>query len=383
MIRTRGRRLVSRLEALERVYDTRGPRVFRVIFEYGGEPTIVTIFRDENRTEIIEPPPPDDDPDEFYGAGESTEALDVAPAPQPADETPSSFPVGANASLSIRRGTACRAHSPTRSRNGLRPFRAARVSKRSSHAIPHRGDLRHTRTSRARETEPQPKRPAPLPSRARQQAVQSCHTTPREPTSCEDLASSRTQPAAETTRAPSEPRASASGPVMPCHTVGTYVTRRPRKLAKLSRSRNGLRPFRAARVSKRSSHAIPHRGDLRHTRTSRARETEPQPKRPAPLPSRARQQAVQSCHTTPREPTSCEDLASSRNRAAAVSPPGPPPRTEQSRARQGAGLRPRLCAVMFSKLTVELASETWVRCGISGATRLPTAVSRPLPRCRQ
>ena len=60
MIRTRGRRLVSRLEGLERVYDTQGPRVLRVIFEYGGEPTIVTIFRDENRTEIIEPPPPDD-----------------------------------------------------------------------------------------------------------------------------------------------------------------------------------------------------------------------------------------------------------------------------------------------------------------------------------
>ena len=68
MIRTRGRRLVSRLEALERVYDTRRPRVFRVIFEYGGEPTIITYFRDENRTEIIEPPPPDDDPDDFYGA---------------------------------------------------------------------------------------------------------------------------------------------------------------------------------------------------------------------------------------------------------------------------------------------------------------------------
>ena len=156
MIRTRGRRLVSRLEALERVYDTRGPRVFRVIFEYGGEPTIVTIFRDENRTEIIEPPPPDDDPDEFYGACESTETLNVAPAPQPADETPSSFPVGANASLSAGRGTACRAHNPTRSRNDPRPFRAARVSKRSSHAIPHRGDLRHTKTSQARETEPQP-----------------------------------------------------------------------------------------------------------------------------------------------------------------------------------------------------------------------------------
>ena len=152
MIRTRGRRLVSRLEALERVYDTRGPRVFRVIFEYGGEPTIVTIFRDENRTEIIEPPPPDDDPDEFYGAFDSTETLDVSPAPQPDDETPSSFPVGAR------------------------------------HAVP------------------------------------------------------TTQPAVETTRAPSEPRASASGPVIPCHTVGTYVTRRPRKLAKLSRSRQPAGP---------------------------------------------------------------------------------------------------------------------------------------------
>ncbi len=84
MIRTRGRRLVSRLEALERICDTWGPRVFRVIFEYGGEPTIVTIFRDENRTEIIEPPPPDDDPDEFFGPGESTtEPL----LPQPYDET--------------------------------------------------------------------------------------------------------------------------------------------------------------------------------------------------------------------------------------------------------------------------------------------------------
>ena len=150
MVRTRGRRLVSRLEALERVYDTRGPRVFRVIFEYGGEPTIVTIFRDENRTEITEPPPPDDDPDEFYGACESTEELDVAPAPQPDDETPSSFPVGANASLSIRRGTACRAHSPTRSRNGLRPFRVVRISKRSGNAVPHRGNLRHAKTSQAR-----------------------------------------------------------------------------------------------------------------------------------------------------------------------------------------------------------------------------------------
>ena len=160
MIRTRGRRLVSRLEALEHVYDTRGPRVFRVIFEYGGEPTIVTIFRDENRTEIIEPPPPDDDPDEFYGACE--EAHPVAPALQPDDETPSSFPVGANASLSIRRGTACRAHNPTRSRNDPRPFRAA--------------------------------------------------------------------------------RASASGPVMPYHTAGTYVMRRPRELAKLSRSRQAAGP---------------------------------------------------------------------------------------------------------------------------------------------
>ena len=224
MIRTRGRRLVSRLEALERVYDTRGPRVFRVIFEYGGEPTIVTIFRDENRTEIIEPPPPDDDPDEFYGAGESTETLNVAPAPQPDDETPSSFPVGANASLSIRKGTACRAHNPTRSRNGLRPFRGARVSKRSSHAIPHRGNLRHAKTSQAR-----------------------------------------------------------------------------------------------------------------------------------------------------------------RNRAAAVSPPGPPPRTGQSGARQRAGPRAHArgsVAVRFSKLTVELASETWGRCGISGATRLSTAVWRPRRRCR-
>ena len=146
MIRTRGRRLVSRLEALERVYDTRGPRVFRVIFEYGGEPTIITYFRDENRTEIIEPPPPDDDPDEFYGAGESPEPLDVSPAPQPDDEIPSSFPVGANASLSIstgtksrartptrprnsslffRKGTACRAHCSTRRRNPSPPFRAA------------------------------------------------------------------------------------------------------------------------------------------------------------------------------------------------------------------------------------------------------------------
>ncbi len=222
MIRTRGRRLVSRLEALEHVYDTRGPRVFRVIFEYGGEPTIVTIFRDENRTEIIEPPPPDDDPDEFYGACE--EAHPVAPALQPDDETPSSFPVGANASLSIRRGTACRAHNPTRSRNDPRPFRAARVSKRSSHAIPHRGNLRHAKTSRARETEPQP---------------------------------SGSGPAAENR---AEPCPSGRGP---------------------------------------------------------------------------------------------------------------------------AGLRPRLCAVMFSKRTVELASETWGRCGISGPTRLPTAVSRPLPRCRQ
>ena len=223
MIRTRDRRLVSRLEALERVYDTRGPRVFRVIFEYGGEPTIVTIFRDENRTEIIEPPPPDDDPDEFYGACESTETLNVAPAPQPDDETPSSFPVGANASLSIRRGTACRAHSPTRGRNGLRPFRVVRISKWSSHAIPHRGNLRHAKTSRARETEPQP---------------------------------SGSGPAAENR---AEPCPSGRGP---------------------------------------------------------------------------------------------------------------------------AGFRPRLCAVMFSKLTVELASETWVRCGISGPARLPTAVSRPRPRCR-
>ena len=86
MIRTRGRRLVSRLEALERIYDTRGPRVFRVIFEYGGEPTIVTIYRDENRTEIIEPPPPDDDPDEFFGASESTEQQHLGPALLP-DET--------------------------------------------------------------------------------------------------------------------------------------------------------------------------------------------------------------------------------------------------------------------------------------------------------
>ena len=87
MIRTRGRRLVSRLEALERIYDTRGPRVFRVIFEYGGEPTIVTIYRDENRTEIIEPPPPDDDPDEFLpGASEGIGAEHVSPAP-PFDET--------------------------------------------------------------------------------------------------------------------------------------------------------------------------------------------------------------------------------------------------------------------------------------------------------
>ena len=90
MIRTRGRRLVSRLAAIERIYDTQGPRVFRVIFEYGGEPTIVTIFRDENRTEITEPPPPDDDPDEFYGAFDSTETLDVSPAPQPDDEIPPS-----------------------------------------------------------------------------------------------------------------------------------------------------------------------------------------------------------------------------------------------------------------------------------------------------
>ena len=87
MIRTRGRRLVSRLEALERIYDTRGPRVFRVIFEYGGEPTIVTIYRDENRTEIIEPPPPDDDPDEFFGAAESTEQHHLEPPLPPDDET--------------------------------------------------------------------------------------------------------------------------------------------------------------------------------------------------------------------------------------------------------------------------------------------------------
>ena len=87
MIRTRGRRLVSRLEALERIYDTRGPRVFRVIFEYGGEPTIVTIYRDENRTEIIEPPPPDDDPDEFFGASESTAEHGATPLAQPYGET--------------------------------------------------------------------------------------------------------------------------------------------------------------------------------------------------------------------------------------------------------------------------------------------------------
>ena len=132
MVRTRGRRLVSRLENLERLYCPQGPRELRVLFDYGeDEPTIVHIFLDEHRTEITEPPPPDDDPDEFYGACESTEELDVAPAPQPDDETPSSFPVGANASLSIRRGTACRAHSPTRGRNGLRPFRVVRISKRS------------------------------------------------------------------------------------------------------------------------------------------------------------------------------------------------------------------------------------------------------------
>ena len=101
MIRTRGRRLVSRLEALERVYDTQGPRVLRVIFEYGGEPTIVTIFRDENRTEIIEPPPPDDDPEEFYGPGKST-ATHKRPAHAPTRRQPPSPPC---------RGTACRAHS--------------------------------------------------------------------------------------------------------------------------------------------------------------------------------------------------------------------------------------------------------------------------------
>ena len=105
MVRTRGRRLVSRLENLERLYCPQGPRELRVLFDYGeDEPTIVHIFLDEHRTEITEPPPPDDDPDEFYGACESTEELDVAPAAQPDDETPSSFPVGANASLSIRKG---------------------------------------------------------------------------------------------------------------------------------------------------------------------------------------------------------------------------------------------------------------------------------------
>ena len=152
MIRTRGRRLVSRLEALERIYDTRGPRVFRVIFEYGGEPTIVTIYRDENRTEIIEPPPPDDDPDEFFGAAESTGAGGAEAEPSPSPPGAQSAAAGrtirpprtptrqrnlspiprraANASLSIRRGTACRAHSPPRTQTP--PLRAVRANKRPS-----------------------------------------------------------------------------------------------------------------------------------------------------------------------------------------------------------------------------------------------------------
>ena len=149
MIRTRGRRLVARLEALERIYDTRGPRVFRVIFEYGGEPTIVTIYRDENRTEIIEPLPPDDDPDEFFGAAESTGAGGAEAEPGPSPPGAQSAAAGrtirpprtptrqrnlspiprraANASLSIRRGTACRAQSPPRTQTP--PLRAVRANR--------------------------------------------------------------------------------------------------------------------------------------------------------------------------------------------------------------------------------------------------------------
>ncbi len=80
MIRTRGRRLVSRLENLERVYGAEGPHEIRVLFDYGDEPTIVHIFLNEHRTEIIEPPdPPDDDPDEFSGALKPATGGDLRP----------------------------------------------------------------------------------------------------------------------------------------------------------------------------------------------------------------------------------------------------------------------------------------------------------------
>ena len=183
MIRTRGRRLVSRLEALERVYDTRRPRVFRFIFEYGGEPTIITYFRDENRTEIIEPPPPDDDPDEFFGAGddphqldgtcESTDTEQLAPAPQPYDEIISDPHPEVHASVALGSNrivpdkVQLRQNVCKQSRGRKSAVHAPRNNKRS-HC---RDSPRDERTPRFRSAEarhavptarPQPKRPAPL-----------------------------------------------------------------------------------------------------------------------------------------------------------------------------------------------------------------------------
>ena len=208
MIRTRGRRLVSRLEALERIYDTRGPRVFRVIFEYGGEPTIVTIYRDENRTEIIEPPPPDDDPDEFFGASESTEQQHLGPALPPDDETISDPDSQAHPSVALgpnrivtdkvqlrqkmckqsrERKSAVRAspsHGPFESpRRFLKIGSCPRIAKTSGHHLCSQHRDRHS---------------------LRFRSVGARHAVPT------------LRPAIETILTPAEPRASASGPVMSC-----------------------------------------------------------------------------------------------------------------------------------------------------------------------